>query len=426
MRVWLIQTGEPLPIDGDATRLLRTGIMARALAARGHDVTWWCSTFNHWTKSHRYGENTTVEVGEGYRLRLLHSPGYRRNVSFSRIADHRVLARVFDREIHLEIEPDVILCSFPTIEMADVVTNFGKEKGIPVVIDVRDLWPDAFLSFVPDTLKPLAKLLLHGMYRKTRRALGQCDAIVGVSQSYLEWGLFQAGRLRREADAVFPLGYERASPSGDELAAAEKHLRRAGVDPTRTICWFIGTFGRTYDLVTVIDVARRLHERNDNRAQFVLSGDGGNAQEIRGLARGLDNVVFTGWLDANGIEWLMRTASIGLAAYAPGAPQGLPNKLFEYLSAGLPILSSLGPEASALLETYGCGLSYSAGDPASLLSAVGSLLDNPERLSTMSRAALATFEENYSIERVYVPFLDYLERITAPETVAGRNLPLSR
>lgn len=422
MRVWLIQTGEPLPIDGEAPRLLRTGIMARALAARGHDVTWWCSTFNHWTKSHRYQTNTTVEVSDRYRLRLLHSPGYRRNVSFSRIVDHRVLARTFDREIHVEGEPDVILCSFPTIEMADVVTDFGKQRGIPVIIDVRDLWPDAFLSFVSGPLKPLAKVLLAGMYRKTRRALQRCDAIVGVSQSYLEWGLFQSGRLRQENDAVFPLGYERASPSSGELEAAEKNLRHAGVDPSRTICWFIGTFGRTYDLETVIDAARRLHEKNDNRAQFVLSGEGGNVEECRRHARGLDNVIFTGWLDSNAIEWMMRSAGIGLAAYAADAPQGLPNKLFEYLSAGLPILSSLGPEARALLETQRCGVTYSAGDPVSFLNAVVSLLDNPESLSTMSRAAHATFEENYSIERVYVPFLDYLERFTTPEVVADRRI----
>jgi glycosyltransferase involved in cell wall biosynthesis len=287
---------------------------------------------------------------------------------------------------------------------------------------VRDLWPDAFFSFVPRPLKILARAFLYGMYRQTRRALRRCDAIVGVSQSYLERGLFQSGRARRPSDAVFPLGYERASPSRHELEAAEKNLRRRGVDPSRVICWFIGTFGRTYDLETVIEAARMLHEKNDNRAQFVLSGEGGNVEACRKLASGLDNVVFTGWLDSSGIEWMMRTAGIGLAAYAPGAPQGLPNKLFEYLSAGLPILSSLVPEARALLEAQRCGVTYTAGDPLSFLNAVVSVLDNPETLSGMSEAAHTTFEDNFSIERVYVPFLDYLERFTTPEVAAGRTI----
>ena len=412
MRAWLIQTGEPLPIDGEAPRLLRTGIVARALSQRGHDVTWWCSTFNHWTKSHRYASSTTVEMTSQYRLRLVHSPGYRRNVSLARFIDHRILARTFSSEINRESPPDVILCSFPTIEMAEVATEFGRQHRVPVIMDVRDLWPDAFLNFVPDVLRPLARLFLHGTYSQARRALQECDAIVGVSQSYLEWGLELARRSQRETDAVFPLGYERSSPARGDLQNAERQLRGVGVDPDRTICWFIGTFGRTYDIATVINVARSLRQRNDMRAQFVLSGDGGNIHEYRQMARGLDNVIFTGWLNSSGIEWMMRSARIGLAAYAPDAPQSLPNKLFEYLSAGLPIVSSLGNEARDLLERNACGSIYRPGDALSLASAIVALLESPATLSAMSDAALKTFQENYSTERIYVPFLDYLEGFT--------------
>lgn len=417
MRVWLIQTGEPLPIDGEAPRLLRTGIMARALVDRGHDVTWWCSTFNHWNKAHRYPSTTTVSFGDQYRLRLLHSPGYRNNVSLSRIIDHRILARNFETEINRAAPPDVILCSFPTIEMAEIAAKFGVLHRIPVIIDVRDVWPDAFLSVLPARIQPLAKLLLRGMYRQAGRALRQSSAIIGVSNSYLQWGLKLAKRPKRPTDVVFPLGYERAVPSAPELNAAKEKLLVAGVDPTRTVCWFIGTFGRTYDVATVIRAARTLQEKSDNRAQFVLSGEGASVKESRELAAGLNNVVFTGWLNSSSIEWMMRTASVGLAAYSPGAPQGLPNKLFEYLSAGLPVLSSLGDEARELLEVHGCGSSYSPGDSASLLDALTPLLDNPALLSEKAAAARKTFDENFSTERVYEPYLDYLERFGAGEVL---------
>lgn len=110
-------------------------------------------------------------------------------------------------------------------------------------------------------------------------------------------------------DAVIPLSYERASPSPDELQTAQKRLWNNGVDPDRIIFWFIGTFGRTYDLETVIRVARALQERNDRRAQFVLSGDGGSLAECRNLAAGLENVVFTGWVNSTEIEWMMSVAS---------------------------------------------------------------------------------------------------------------------
>ena len=421
MRVWLIQTGEPLPIDGEAPRLLRTGIMARALAERGHDVTWWCSTFNHWTKTHRYPSSTTVDINDRYRLRLLESPGYRRNVSLGRIIDHRILANNFEAEIRRQPRPDVILCSFPTIEMAEIAADFGREHGIPVIVDVRDIWPDAFLSVLPGMLQPVARVFCRGMYRQAARAMRNSDAIIGVSDGYLQWGLDLANRPRSADDRIFPLGYERASPSAAELAAAEKFLLGAGVDPERVICWFIGTFGRTYDVPTVIKAARALEDKHDHRAQFVLSGEGPSTQECREMARGLDNVVFTGWLNSSAIEWMMGTASVGLAAYTPGAPQGLPNKLFEYLSAGLAIVSSLGDEARELLEMFGCGFSYTPGDSESLVSVLTPLLDNPAMLSQTRDAARRAFAEHFSTERVYAPYLDYLEKFGVREPTPSLN-----
>src|SRR5688572_26252009 len=259
MHVWLIQTGEPLPVDGEAPRLLRTGMMAQQLAKLGHEVTWWCSTFNHWTKTHRYPATTTLELQNGYRLHMLHSPGYAKNVSLARLVDHRYLARHFEQEIERAARPDLILSSLPTVEMSEVATRFGRKHGIPVIVDVRDLWPDAFLNFVPALVRPLGKLFLGGLFRQARRALQNSNSIVGVSEGYLQWGLRVAGRDREANDAVFPLSYQRASPSPAGLQAAASRLRDQGVDPGRVVCWFIGTFGQTYDVATVIQAARLIH-----------------------------------------------------------------------------------------------------------------------------------------------------------------------
>ena len=67
-------------------------------------------------------------------------------------------------------------------------------------------------------------------------------------------------------------------------------------------------------------------------------------------------VVFTGWVDADAINWMRSHAAIGLQPYAAGAPQGLANKLFEYLSAGMPVVSSLTGENQQLIAANDCGL----------------------------------------------------------------------
>jgi glycosyltransferase involved in cell wall biosynthesis len=136
---------------------------------------------------------------------------------------------------------------------------------------------------------------------------------------------------------------------------------------------FIGTFGRTYDLSTVISAARELNRQGDDQIQFVLCGHGERADEWRRAAAGLKNVVFPGWVDAAQWTYLQGLRTVGLAAYARNAPQSIPNKLFEYMSGGAPVLSSLQGEGAQFLKENSCGLTYMPGDPASFLSALADL-----------------------------------------------------
>ena len=408
MRVWLITIGEPLPTDGSNVRLLRTGILANMLESSGHHVVWWSSTMNHTAREQRASEDTTITSTPRLEIRLLHAVGYRRNLSLRRFLNHRGVARKFAVYARREEEPDVILCSFPTIELSKAVVRYGNEREIPVVLDVRDLWPDIFLDVVPRTLRLAVRILLHGMFRDTRVVFDRCQAIVAVSRRYLEWGLQYANRAMSQDDRVFPLGYERPSVTDDQLQRAERRMTTCGVDPSKVICWFVGVFGWTYDLETVIDAARRLPSPERDRVQFVFSGDGDYRRAWTARSSGLDSVVFTGWVDTAELAYLAGVSSIGLAAYTAAAPQGLPNKIFEYMSAGLPILSSLRGETESLLEEHFCGLSYDAGDWQGFLQALLRLARNTNLRKRMGRNGKELFEERFSTERVYSDMMDYL------------------
>ena len=154
----------------------------------------------------------------------------------------------------------------------------------------------------------------------------------------------------------------------------------------------MGSFGDTYDLELIIGGARQLQAQGINDCQFVLSGDGERGAHLKKLAEGLNNVVFTGWLNESQIAGMMKMAHIGLAAYRQGAPQGLPNKIFEYMAAGLPILSSLTGECEQFLGANRCGVSYSAGSSESFIAAFSALTASKglarirkERLAHVSR-----------------------------------------
>jgi len=414
MRVWLTELAEPLPLSPGG-RLMRAGLVADELARSGHDVTWWTSTFDHVSKVSRRTSNHTQALAPNYRIELLHAPGYATNHGLARMRHHRRIAAVFASRAPSTPAPDLAYCCVPTLEVTDAVLRYAIPRGIRVVVDVRDLWPDVFLDAVPRGLRLLARTALHGEFRRVARILRRATAIVAISEQYLQWALRYADRPRGAWDGVFPHGYPRSTVAPVELAQARRELAAMGVDPRRTVSSFVGTFGHSYDLTPVISTARRMLERRDLRAQFVFAGDGERAVQWRRLAKGLTNVVFTGWLSAAGIAALLGMSSIGLAAYVDGAAQGLPNKIFEFLSAGLPILSSLGGEAAALLEDAGCGLTYSARDPASFAAALNRLLDQPVARRDMGRRALAKFEADFQADHIYPTLVRHLEALVTAE-----------
>src|SRR5262245_4768149 len=131
MRIWLTELAEPLPID-TGSRLWRGGLLAQTLVESGHEVTWWTSAFDHFTRSHRVTTSETVDMGPGYRIRLLPGPGYRHNVSLARVRHHRAVARAFAQRTNTEPRPDVIHCCLPTLEVTEAALRYAAPRRIPV------------------------------------------------------------------------------------------------------------------------------------------------------------------------------------------------------------------------------------------------------------------------------------------------------
>lgn len=422
MKIWLLTVGEPVPVaDSGNPRLLRTGVLARHLAQRGHNVTWWTSTFDHNLKKHRTDGDAAIDWN-GVSIRMLHSVGYGANVSLRRFVDHAGVARKFRRAAAKEVKPDVILASLPTIELAREAVRYGCSSGVPVLVDVRDLWPDVLFDLLTPWLRPVGKFALHWLMRDATYTLRQCVGVVGISQSYLAWALRYAGRSECATDGLFPLGYFAPSPQSGDFKAAERKLLGLGVDPGCTICWYVGSFGRQYDLDPVIFTARQffLEERKD--IQFVISGDGDQATRWRRSAIGLDNVVFTGWITADEINWLRLHSAIGLQPYADGAPQGLANKLFEYLSAGMPVISSLRGENEKLIEAHQCGVTYRAGDAQDFQCKLISLLYAPEARRQMGQRGLDLFRTHFDASTVFDGLADHIETVARTQSAHSMKM----
>ena len=208
MKIWILQTGEPLHCDGGSPRPMRAMNLADSLRSRGYSVRLWSSSFYHQEKRHRADGFESIDISPDLRIDLIPSPGYRRNVGIGRLVDHAALALNLLRRLKMIAAaelPDVVFVGYPPIEAAAVLLRWAKERGIPTMVDVKDQWPSVFVEAFPRPLRPLAKVALTPYFWLGRRALNDATAFCSMSEPFLEWMCRFSGRPRKDGDVVAPL-----------------------------------------------------------------------------------------------------------------------------------------------------------------------------------------------------------------------------
>jgi glycosyltransferase involved in cell wall biosynthesis len=424
MKIWIAAVYEPLPaVDGEVRRL-RWGLLAGALADRGHTVRLWTPSFDHVHKRQRVLEPTTVEYGAGVTAEVLPAPAYGSNISLARIRHNRAFAEGFAAAVDAAEEaPDVIVASVPTLELAEAAVRSAGARGSRVVVDVMDRWPDVYLTALPKSMWGVGRRLLATEYRRAARIFESCDAVAAVSQTFLDWALTLGGRRPDATTAVYPLSY--ALPEAGVAAEAERLLpelrHRWGVRDGERIAAFIGSFGRSSQVQVLLDAARRLAASGRHDIRLIIAGGGGAEPALRAAAADLGNVTFTGWLDHTASTALLMLADVGIAPYEARAQQSLPYKPFEYMAHGLPILTSLDGELRTVLEQEGIGRYFPAGDADALARLLAACADRTGEVERMGRRARDIFDERYAVGRVYGEFAAFIES-AAPRAAPTRGV----
>jgi glycosyltransferase involved in cell wall biosynthesis len=416
MKVWLVQRSEPTPHDNNGEqRAMRTGTIAELLVRAGHHVVWWTSTFDHYNRRHRHEHDTRLPVAEGYQIQYLRGSGYNKNMSLSRLRDNSLVARRFEVLAGKDPEkPDIILASIPTAELANAAVNYAELHGIPILLDIRDLWPDVFVDVVPGYLRPFVRLASWPIERIVKNACRRADAIIGLTDAFVEWGVSRAGRVRAENDGVFPMGYMSNNISASRVEDGKRFWKQFGIGPNSAemVVTFIGTIGKTNDLLPVVECARLLQQR-DAPVKIIICGAGETGEFVKGKARGIENILMPGWLNAEQIRAILELADIGIAPYikCSNYVNNFPNKPAEYLSGGLGIALSLkeGPVYDLLIRRH-CGFSYD-NNARILADELESLARNKDQLRVMQQNAMTAFKESLDAGVVYTRLIRSLEEM---------------
>jgi len=406
VKVWITQIGEILPLTPEV-RKMRTGYLAEHLQERGHEVTWWAAAFDHMSKKKLFSQDTEITIRPGLRIKAVSSPGYRKNVALSRYLDHMLLARRMRSCFLTEDPPDFIIASLPDHWTAYEAVIFGSSRKIPVLVDVRDEWPDVFSHFFPFYLRPLARAALVSDYRKVSRLLKKATGIVSMMDELLVWALKKAGRQGTWRDRVFYIGASQNNWA-DEEPISSRFRELASRLSGRCVFTFIGTMGSYYNPLILAEVAASL--KDNDKLFFIIAGDGVYFDKVKRTVGDGANVFLPGWISDRDIRYLLSISHVGVIPCAERI-DAFPNKAFTYLSAGLPLLSSVGGELEVLIERERLGFTYPVGDRTALAEMIVKLAEDGEARRQMAANARRIFMERYEADKIYGDFVSHIEGI---------------
>jgi glycosyltransferase involved in cell wall biosynthesis len=410
MNIWIVTNYEPLPFADARTRPQRCGMLAKALLDKNHTVELWTSSFDHISHKHLHKKSLFIKAGNRISIQFIKGGGYPHDQSPKRFLHNHQTAREF---INLASKrkklPDVIFAPVPSLELAQSVVKYAKKKGIKVIVDVRDLWPDIYLTMFPAILHPLAKIIFYSEYRRAQYIFKNATAITAVSEAYLEKGLWYAQRKKNYNDRFFPLGSSKINTSSQkktDKSPYDYQFKSKGY----FVATFVGTFSPSLDVQTIIDAARIL-KTTDKKIKIIIIGAGDRSNFFLEQALKLNNVIMPGWLDSDSIKIILRDTDIGLVSYSKKALMSLPNKPFEYMAAGLPLLSSLKGELETIIQKYNIGLQYDAGDPESLSKQILWLFEHKNEMKKMKINSINLFKNHFESDLVYKNLSEYIEKI---------------
>ena len=339
--------------------------------------------FYHGTKSHF----KKVDKLPGVTVTALHESGYPKNVCLKRFSSHKELAGNISRYLDERKIPDVCYCSVPSLDVADAVAAYCKKNNVRFIVDVQDLWPEAFkmVFHVP----VVSNLIFAPMQKKANRVYAQADQIIAVSQTYVDRAM--SVNTKCQSPMVTYLGTEKATFDGYAVASVDDLKKYAATAPgTRDQVYeelvsevlagreiiriaYCGTLGHSYDITCVIDAIRKLDEADRSRIEFIVMGDGPKMAEFVSKAEGLP-IRFTGRLTYPEMVWLLSRCDIAVNPIAKGAAQSIINKHMDYAMAGLPVINTQEcPEYRNLVEAYKAGVNCACDNSDDVAEAIRTL-----------------------------------------------------
>lgn len=382
---------------------IRSYAMAQSLIRNGHQVTMVCGSFGAgqtgltqpFNKGMRRGMVDGIDIIE-FELPYSNALSFlKRILIFLSFAFKSI-------KVALTEQYDVVFATTTplTAGIPGIFAKWFRRK--PFVFEVRDLWPE--LPKAMGVIKNPIVLWMMSVLEWT--SYHSADRLVGLSPGIVD-GIIKRG-IAPEKVASIPNGCDL-----DIFASEHQAWRPEGVQPTDLMAIFTGTHGLANGLNAVLDAAVELKKRQRTDIKLVLVGDGMQKKALleRAAELQLDNVIFHDPVNKAKLAGLMASADIGLQILAnvPAFYYGTsPNKFFDYISAGLPVLNNYPGWLAELITKEQCGFAVPPENPQAFADALEQAANQREKLIEMGRNGQQVAREQFNRSILSQKFSDWV------------------
>lgn len=372
--------------------------LADIFVKKGHEVTSITSDFSHDSKKTK----SLMPQYDTFSVIYLHEPGYKGNVAPQRLWSHYVWGNNVAKYLESIEKPDVVYCAIPSLTVAVKASNFCKRNGVKFVVDVQDLWPEAFQMVFKNKL---FHYVFKPMEWYVNKAYASADLAIGVSETYVQ-RVLSVNKNLNSGVAVF---------LGNSGLLFEKSAEKYGKvynDGVIRLC-YIGSLSQSYDIKMVVDAVKKASSQIEQRIKFVVVGDGVYKNDFESYAKQKSiDCEFTGRMDYPEMVGVLSSCDIVINPIKKGSAASIINKVGDYAFSGKPVINTQEcKEYRKLVDDYNCGINCECENADDVAAAIIKLAQSPDLRSKMGEAAKQLGKDKFDRRFTYAKIINAIERL---------------
>jgi glycosyltransferase involved in cell wall biosynthesis len=383
--------------------------LVKTLAARGHEVTVICGV--NWRDSSlqaapgRWVQEKQVEDFRVVQLGVYYS----NHQSFVARVWSFLLFGLASCWATVRRPADVVFASSTplTVSLPALAARLLRRR--PYVLEVRDLWPD-FPIEIGVIRNPIVKKALYFWEYVAYKFAWRLVALAPGTREAIQ------RKAARRADEIILI------PNGSDTAHLRplpgRPRRHIPLDDNALVFGYAGTHGPANGLDAVLDAAAIVQKRGLADVKFVLIGDGRDKARLERRAQdeGLRNVLFLGLFNKQSYNEALCELDVGMQVLknVEGFHWGSsPNKFFDYLAVGRPVLVNYPGWMAQLVAEHGCGLAVRPDDAEAFADGVEKLRNERARFAAIGSRGRALAEAQFSQQKILLDLAAFVEELAA-------------